>query len=121
MREPLHIGIVGCSAEGAALCYRTLCAEGAQRLGAHRHPQISMHTPSLHRYVECLERGDRAGIAELMLDSARRLQAAGADFLICPDNTIHQAFDLVQAATPLPWLHIAQEVAREAAVRGYRE
>ena len=120
MNEPLHIGIVGCSAEGAALCYRTLCAEGALRLGAHRHPQISMHTPSLHRYVECLERGDRAGIAELMLDSARRLQAAGADFLICPDNTIHQAFDLVQAATPLPWLHIAQEVAREAAVRGYR-
>ncbi|TXK27874.1 amino acid racemase [Ottowia sp. GY511] len=118
--QPLHIGIVGCSAEGAALCYRTLCAEGAQRLGAHRHPQVSMHTPSLHRYVECLERGDRAEIAELMLDSARRLQAAGADFLICPDNTIHQAFDLVQAATPLPWLHIAHEVAREAAARGYR-
>ncbi|MEO8654166.1 MAG: aspartate racemase, partial [Ramlibacter sp.] len=27
-----HIGIVACSAEGAALCYRTICAEGAALL-----------------------------------------------------------------------------------------
>ena len=75
MTQPLHIGIVGCSAEGAALCYRTICAEGARRLGAHRHPTLSMHTPSLHDYVACLERGDLDGVAALMLDSARRLQA----------------------------------------------
>src|SRR5690349_14027216 len=61
---PQHIGIVGCSAEGAALCYRTICQEGAQLLG--------------------------------------------------PDNTIHQAFDLVAHRSPRPWLHIAQQVACEA-------
>ena len=116
----LHIGIVGCSAEGAALCYRTLCAEGAALLGPHVHPEISMHTPSLHLYVQCLERGDIAGVGELMLDSARRLARAGADFLICPDNTIHQAFDHVAPRSPLPWLHIAHEVATEAKARGYR-
>lgn len=116
-----HIGIVGCSAEGAALCYRTLCAEGAQLLGPHAHPEVSMHTPSLHLYVECLDRGDVAGVGELMLQSARKLAAAGADFLICPDNTIHQAFGYVQPRSPLPWLHIAQEVADEALRRGYRK
>lgn len=115
-----HIGIVGCSAEGAALCYRTLCAEGAALLGPHAHPEISMHTPSLHRYVQCLERGDIADVGELMLDSARRLARAGADFLICPDNTIHQAFDHVAPRSPLPWLHIAQEVAAHARERGYQ-
>ena len=31
-----HIGIVACSAEGAALCYRTICVEGAALLGAAR-------------------------------------------------------------------------------------
>lgn len=117
---PQHIGIVGCSAEGAALCYRTLCSEGAALLGAHAHPEISMHTPSLHLYVQCLERGDIAGVGELMLDSARRLQRAGADFLICPDNTIHQAFDYVAPRSPLPWLHIAREVAAQARARGFR-
>lgn len=117
---PLHIGIVGCSAEGAALCYRTICAEGAQLLGPHAHPEISMHTPSLAAYVDCLERGDVTGVGELMLDSAYKLTAIGADFLICPDNTIHQAFDYAAPRSPLPWLHIAEVVAEEAARRGFR-
>ncbi|MFN5525038.1 MAG: aspartate racemase, partial [Bradyrhizobium sp.] len=98
-----HIGIVGCSAEGAALCYRTICKEGADILGPHAHPEVSMHTPSLADYVVCLDRGDLAGVAELMLVSARKLAAAGADFLICPDNTIHQALPLVLPRSPLPW------------------
>ncbi len=115
-----HIGIVGCSAEGAALCYRTICAEGAQRLGPHAHPEVSMHTHSLADYVHCLEQGDWQGVAELMLSSAHKLAAAGADFLICPDNTIHQAFDAVAARSPLPWLHIAEVVAAHAASRGFQ-
>lgn len=116
---PLHIGIVGCSAEGAALCYRTICAEGPQLLGPHAHPEISMHTPSLAAYVDCLERGDVQGVGELMLDSAYKLTAVGADFLICPDNTIHQAFDYAAPRSPLPWLHIAEVVAQEAVQRGF--
>lgn len=117
-----HIGIVGCSAEGAALCYRTICTEGAALLdGAHRHPEVSMHTPSLHRYVERLDAGDLQGVADLMLASAQKLARAGADFLICPDNTIHQAFHLVQRRSPLPWLHIADVVAEEAQRRGFRK
>ena len=117
---PQHIGIVGCSAEGAALCYKTICAEGAQHLGPHAHPEISMHTPSLAEYVACLDRGDLQGVGELMLASARKLAASGADFLICPDNTIHQALPLIEARSPLPWLHIAEVVAAEAVERGFR-
>ena len=118
---PQHIGIVGCSAEGAALCYRTVCMEGAALLGEpHAHPEVSLHTPSLADYVRCLDRGDLQGVADLMLASAHKLARAGADFLICPDNTIHQAFHLVQPHSPLPWLHIAEVVAAEAAARGHR-
>jgi aspartate racemase len=117
-----HIGIVGCSAEGAALCYRTICAEGAAALGgAHRHPEVSLHTHSLHRYVERLDAGDLQDVADLMLDSARKLARCGADFLVCPDNTIHQAFALVRDRSPLPWLHIAEVVAEEALRRGFRK
>ena len=117
---PLHIGIVACSAEGAALCYRTLCTEGAERLGPHAHPEISLHTHSLADYVACLDRADLAGVGALMLSSAGKLARAGADFLICPDNTIHQALAHVLPQSPLPWLHIAEEVAAEAQARGYR-
>lgn len=115
-----HIGIVACSAEGAALCYRTICGEGPALLGAHAHPEVSMHTPSLAEYVACLDGGDWAGVGKLMLASADKLARIGADFLICPDNTIHQALPGIEARSPLPWLHIAAVVADEAAARGFR-
>ncbi|HXE50023.1 MAG TPA: amino acid racemase [Ramlibacter sp.] len=115
-----HIGIVACSAEGAALCYRTICVEGPQLLGPHAHPEVSMHTPSFAEYTQCIYREDWQGVGELMLISARKLAMIGADFLICPDNTIHQAFAYVQPRSPLPWLHIAEVVAEEAERRNYR-
>lgn len=118
--KPKAIGIVACSAEGASLCYRTVCIEGAQLLGPHAHPEVAMHSHPLADYVACLDRSDWAGVAELMLDSAHRLAAIGADILICPDNTIHQAMPHVLPRSPRPWLHIAEVVAAEAAARGYR-
>src|SRR5581483_7374906 len=63
---------------------------------------------------------DWAGVASLMLSSAEKLAHAGADFLICPDNTIHQAFDLVEHRSPRPWLHIAREVGQEARRQNYK-
>jgi aspartate racemase len=111
---PQHIGIVACSSEGAALCYRTICLEGAALLGTHNHPEVSMHTHPLTSYMQFIDSGDWAGVAELMMSSAEKLARAGADFLICPDNTIHHALDLVEHRAPRPWLHIAREVACEA-------
>ncbi len=118
---PLHIGIVACSAEGAALCYRTICTEGAALLGPHAHPEVSIHTPSLADTMNCIYRDDWNGVGELMLSSANKLAGIGADFLICPDNTIHQALPLIEARSPQPWLHIAEVVATEAKQRGYRK
>ena len=117
---PQHIGIVACSAEGAALCYRTICVEGAQLLGPHAHPEVTMHTHSLAQYMDCIYRGDWPGVGELMLSSASKLAKTGAEFLICPDNTIHQALDYIEARSPLPWLHIAEVVAAHAVERGFK-
>jgi aspartate racemase len=116
----LHIGIVACSTEGAALCYRTISLEGSQRLGRHDHPEVSLHSHALARYMQFIDKNDWAGVAELILSSAEKLAKAGADFLICPDNTIHQAFDLVEHRAPRPWLHIAREVAKEAQQRQFK-
>jgi aspartate racemase len=117
---PQHIGIVACSAEGAALCYRTIALEGAEVLGRHDHPEVSMHTHPLAHYMNYIYRDDWVGVAELMFSSADKLAKAGADLLICPDNTIHQAFDLIEHRSPRPWLHIAQEVANEAHRRSFK-
>jgi aspartate racemase len=115
-----HIGIAAVSAEGAALCYRTICAEGAALLGPHMHPEITTHTHPFRDHVRYIEDGRWDKVAELLLRSAEILSRAGADFVVCPDNTVHQACDLFMPRSPLPWLHIAGEVASVAKSRGFR-
>jgi len=109
-----HIGIVAVSAEGAALCYRTICLEGAGLLGPHSHPEVSLHCFPLSGYQHLIDCGRWDAVGEQLLESAARLVRAGAALLICPDNTVHQGLDLVRARSPVPWIHIAEEVVVEA-------
>ncbi len=115
-----HIGVVAVSAEGAALCYRTICVEGAELLGRHAHPEVTMHTYPLADYMRHIDAGKWDEVGEMLLSSAEKLRKAGADLLICPDNTAHQAVDIARDRLPLPWLHIAEEVATVAAERGFK-
>ncbi len=116
-----HIGIIACSAEGAALCYRTICTDAPRVMGEHCHPEITMHTHPLSQYMVHIRSGAWEKVAELMLSSADKVHRAGADFAVCPDNTIHQAFPLVKANSSIPWLHIAETVGEEAKRRGFRK
>jgi len=115
-----HIGIVACSAPGAALCYETICVEASQFMGPHHNPEVSLHTVDFADHVRCMAEDDWNGVAELMLESVRKLAAIGATFAICPDNTAHVAIENVIPNSPVPWLHIADAVAEEATRRGYR-
>jgi aspartate racemase len=115
-----HIGIVAVSTEGAALCYRTICLEGAALLGPHAHPEISLHNFPLSAYQRLIDRDDWGAVGKMLLESAAKLVRAGAELLICPDNTIHQGLDLVRENSTAPWIHIAEEVTREARHRGFK-
>jgi aspartate racemase len=116
-----HIGIVACSAEGAALCYTTICTEAPALLGTrHAHPEVSLHTHPFSDYVRLMEAGAWDGVAALMLSSEEKVAKAGAEIVICPDNTIHRVFDDVVAKAQLPWLHIAEVVASEAVQQKFK-
>ena len=115
-----HIGIVACSAEGAALCYSTLCTEAPALMGDHMHPEVSMHTYPLGEYMVHVRSGDWGKVADLMVSSVNKLARNGATVAICPDNTIHQAFPMVAARSPIPWLHIAEVVAEQASAKGLK-
>jgi aspartate racemase len=115
-----HIGIVACSAEGAALCYRTIALEAQARMEEHRHPRITLDSIPMAEHMVSIRANDWTAVADLMLDSARVLAAAGAEFAICPDNTLHQAFPFLTPRSPIPFLSIADVVAQEARRRGYR-
>ena len=114
-----HIGIVAGSAEGAALCYRTICLEASAVLGEHNHPEITMNSVPLAEHMRYVRAGDWEGLADVLLESARKVAQAGADFAVCPDNTYHQAFEFLLPRSPIPWIHIAGAVAAEAQRLGY--
>ena len=114
-----HIGIVGGSAEGAALCYRTVCVEAEAMMGEHMHPEVSTHTYALGEYMQFVEKDDWSGVGAMMGRSASKLAEIGAQFAICPDNTFHQAYSVAVENSPIPWLHIARCVGEEAQSNGF--
>lgn len=109
-----HIGIVAGSAEGAALCYRTICLEAQAVMGEHNHPEVTMNSMPMAEHMPPIRANDWEAVAKLMAASAHKVAKAGADFAICPDNTYHQAFKYLIPQSPIPWLHIAGAVAAEA-------
>jgi aspartate racemase len=115
-----HIGILAHSAEGAALCFRTACQEGIRHLGAHNLPEITLTCSPMHESMSDWAAGNLNPIRERFVGEAEKLQAAGADFFVLPDNTAHLALEAEGRSFPIPALHIAEVVAKEASDQGYR-
>jgi aspartate racemase len=116
-----HVGIIAVSFEGAALCYRTFCQEAMALAGNLSHPEVSVHNHSLKDYMDFIENGDWNGVVDLMVSSGKKLAAAGANFAVCPDNTVHQVFEQVAKQSPVPLLSIIDVVSDECKRRGYRK
>jgi len=115
-----HIGIVAGSAEGAALCYRTICLEAPALMGEHNHPDITMNSVPLAEHMRYIRADDWVALADILTESAHKVAQAGATFAICPDNTYHRAFKYLLPKSPIPWIHIATAVAQEANSSNYK-
>jgi aspartate racemase len=115
-----HIGIVACSVEGAALCLREISTYSLKLMGEHMHPQVTLSCIAMGEWMPAFNNGDYEGVAQFMLRETEIVARAGAQLAICPDNSAHLAFKHVVARSPIPWLHIAEEVAKAAVRDGYR-
>ena len=111
---PAHVGILAHSADGAALCFLEIVREAARQLGAHDHPEITLSILPMGPALEMYRRDDLAAVRSQLAHTAQRLEAAGCDFFVCPDNTAHIALELPGAPLALPGLHIAEIVAQQA-------
>jgi aspartate racemase len=88
-------------------------------MGEHNHPEITMNSVPLAEHMRHIRANDWEALAKVLAVSARKVAQAGADFVICPDNTYHRAFKYLIPQSPIPWLHIAGAVAEEANRLGY--
>jgi aspartate racemase len=88
--------------------------ESARRLGDHTHPEITLSLMPMGPTIPWWEAGDLDQINVHLRATAGRLARAGCDFFVCPDNTAHIALEAARETYPLPGLHIAEVVARQA-------
>ena len=106
------IGLLGgMSWESTLPYYRHINEAARERLGGLHSARLVLYSLDFHE-IEALQRqGDWAAAGTLLADAARRLESAGADFLLLCTNTMHKVADAIEAASALPLLHIADPTA----------
>jgi aspartate racemase len=113
------IGLIGGMSWESSIEYYRIINEGVrERLGGLHSAQSLMFSVDFAE-IEALQRAGRWNeAAGIMADAARRLGHGGADFLVLCTNTMHKLADAIQAAVPVPLLHIADATAEAVRARG---
>ena len=113
------LGIIGgTSWSSTALYYDHLNRGIAQRLGGLHSARLIIDSLDLAPFAAMELSGDWDGVARVTLDSARRLEAAGAEGVIITSNTGHKVYDAVAPKIGVPMLHIADATADRLAADG---
>ena len=106
------IGLIGGMSWESSLLYYRLINQGInQRLGGLHSAKLAMVSVDFAPLEQLQHAGDWDGAAEILIDAARRLESAGADFFLLATNTMHQVAGAVAASVHIPLLHIAEATA----------
>lgn len=116
-----HIGIVGITAEGAALCYKTIVSQSAKMVGQNIHPEISINNVSFDQILKLQKAKDWSGVAELVCTSTQKLASIGAEVAIIPANSMHYAVDKIQRQSIIPVLNLIDLVVNECLTKGFKK
>lgn len=101
----------GMSWESTAIYYRLLNEIVRERLGGLHSAKLLLWSFDFAEIAERQHAGDWQGAGALLVEAARRLEAAGAHGLVICTNTMHKLADQVQAAVSIPLIHIADATA----------
>jgi aspartate racemase len=113
------IGLIGgMSWESSAEYYRLLNEGVRDRLGPTASARCLLWSFDFSEIEALQHRGDWDGLAAMMLDSARRLEAAGAELLLICTNTMHRLAPTIEAEVRIPLLHIADPTAEQIRAAG---
>ncbi len=115
------IGILGGMSHESTAHYYRLINEGVRtRLGGLHSARIALISVDFAT-IEPLQAGDEWDAAGALLAAdARRIEAAGADFLLLATNTMHRCADIIAAAIDIPLLHLADATAEAVEAAGVR-
>lgn len=110
------LGIIGgTSWSSTALYYDHINRAVAQRLGGLHSARLGIESLDLAPVARMELSGDWGGVAEIMVDAARKLVAGGAEGLLIASNTGHMVYDEVAASAGVPVLHIGDATGERIA------
>lgn len=113
------VGLLGgMSWESTELYYRLINEGVKERLGGLHSARIAMVSVDFQPIEELQQQGEWEKAGALLADDARRVEAAGADFLLICTNTMHRVADHVEAAITIPLLHLADATAKAIRAAG---
>lgn len=113
------IGIIGGMSWESTQTYYQLINQGIKReLGGLHSADLLIHSLDFAPIASLQAQNDWQAMAASLIDSGRRLKAAGAEGLLIATNTMHKVADEVKVATDLPLIHIAEATA--AAIKAQR-
>lgn len=106
------IGLLGgMSWESTLEYYRGINQGVKSALGGLHSAKIVLYSVNFAPIEKMMQAGDWTGTAALLSDAARRIQGAGADFLVICTNTMHIVAPDIEKAIDIPLLHIADATA----------
>ena len=106
------LGIIGGMSWESTQSYYRLINEGIKaKLGNLHSADLLIHSVDFAPIGELQAQGKWEELGNIMVNSGKRLQAAGAQGLLIATNTMHKVAEQVQAATNLPLIHIADATA----------
>jgi aspartate racemase len=115
------IGLLGgMSWESTVPYYQTINRVVRERLGGLHSARIVLYSVDFHEIERLQHAGRWAESAAILVDAARSLQRAGAEFLVLCTNTMHKVAPDIEGAVALPLLHIADATGRRVAGAGLK-
>ena len=115
------IGLIGgMSWESSSEYYRIINEEVKRRLGGLHSAKCVLYSVDFEEIEICQRNGEWEKSAQILIDAARGLEAAGADFIVICTNTMHKVADKIQAGINIPLLHIADITAQQVLTDGIK-
>ncbi|MBI9045516.1 MAG: aspartate/glutamate racemase family protein [Anaerolineaceae bacterium] len=117
-----RIGILGgMSPESTSEYYQYITRNYTKQFGNHNYPEIIIYSVSFQPYIDWPMQNDWDSVAKGLSEAARKLEAAGADFIIIATNTMHIVVDEIRAKINIPVLSLLDTVGEEILKRDLRK
>ena len=113
------IGLIGGMSWESTQTYYQLINQGIRnKLGKLHSAQIAMVSLDFEPIERCQKQEDWNGAAKILAEAAKKVEAAGADFVLICTNTMHKVFEQVENSLTIPLMHIADATGHQLAKDG---